>query len=468
MSKQQKVARFSSTPFGLSQDYSPAAIVSNRAPTTLDIGYPLGQAWVNESTGIEYHLTKIAAGSATWNVAAAVGGDLNTLTGDAGGAISATANNINLLGTANQIATTGAGSTITYSLPSAVTAPGSITSTTSITSGTTMTAGTGLTVTAGGAAISGNSTINGGTVGLGTDNAANAISIGVGTTARAVHIADSAAAHVVTIGSTTGAASLTEKVGTGNYSLDGAASSTYAVGASTTTGTITIGGTAQTGDIVLGSSTGANAVKIANGSGAGTVSIAAVQTGGAVNVGTAMTTGTMQLGGTGAHTGTITLAPGTGAQTVQIAHSTGVKTVQIADGAAANLVTLGSTTGAAATTIQAGTGGLALSAGGAVSMAPVTGSAASANITLNGRVGQSTHTGLTTASGASQVFVITNSAVTSTTQAIQLSADNVGSNDAQMTVTRVLLAVGSITVTLKNNGAAALNGDVHINWWILN
>jgi hypothetical protein len=37
-----------------------------------------------------------------------------------------------------------------------------------------------------------------------------------------------------------------------------------------------------------------------------------------------------------------------------------------------------------------------------------------------------------------------------------------------MTITRVLQAASSLKVTLKNNGAAALNGDVHITAWILN
>jgi fibronectin-binding autotransporter adhesin len=56
-----------------------------------------------------------------------------TLTGDSGGARSPTTGNMNILGTANQVTTTGSGSTLTLSLPSALTAPGSVTATTSIT-----------------------------------------------------------------------------------------------------------------------------------------------------------------------------------------------------------------------------------------------------------------------------------------------------------------------------------------------
>jgi len=36
-----------------------------------------------------------------------------------------------------------------------------------------------------------------------------------------------------------------------------------------------------------------------------------------------------------------------------------------------------------------------------------------------------------------------------------------------MTVTRVTPGAGSFTVTLTNNGAAALNGDVLITFWII-
>ncbi len=72
-----------------------------------------------------------------------------TLTGNSGGAISATAGNINILGTTNQFAFAGSGSTLTGSLSATLVAPGSITSTTTIASGTTITAGTGITSTLG-------------------------------------------------------------------------------------------------------------------------------------------------------------------------------------------------------------------------------------------------------------------------------------------------------------------------------
>jgi len=69
------------------------------------------------------------------NIKGGGGGVVSTLTGDSGGAIPPTANNINLFGTTNQITTTGtpASSQIVWSLPTTVIAPGSVTTTTFLT-----------------------------------------------------------------------------------------------------------------------------------------------------------------------------------------------------------------------------------------------------------------------------------------------------------------------------------------------
>lgn len=125
----------------------PAPIIAQRAPTTSDISYPIGQLWVDEAGDDYYGLVDVTAGVATWNVLASQPGNIDTLTGDSGGAITPSGGNINLLGTANQITTTGSGHSITWSLPSAITAPGSLTTTTTLASGTTLTAGSSLSVT---------------------------------------------------------------------------------------------------------------------------------------------------------------------------------------------------------------------------------------------------------------------------------------------------------------------------------
>ncbi len=92
-------------------------------------------------------------------------------------------------------------------------------------------------------------------------------------------------------------------------------------------------------------------------------------------------------------------------------------------------------------------------------------SSASAAVTSDTHNGQGVFTGFTTASAAAQVFTITNTHIETDT-ALFVSACNAGANDAQMTVTRIKKLSGSMEVTLTNNGAAALNGDVNISWLI--
>jgi hypothetical protein len=192
--------------------------VETRAPTSADVGYPIGKRWIYLNNG-EYTLLNLATvngiTTATWTLLGTDTGPLNTLTGNTGGALSPSSNNINIvgagpisvagtgstltisftpgttaietltggsggpispvagnvnvLGTANQITTIGSGNTITWSIPTTFIAPGSIASVSTITAatgltvtsgGATITSG-GLTVSAGGAAITGNSTVTG-------------------------------------------------------------------------------------------------------------------------------------------------------------------------------------------------------------------------------------------------------------------------------------------------------------------
>lgn len=94
------------------------------------------------------------------------------------------------------------------------------------------------------------------------------------------------------------------------------------------------------------------------------------------------------------------------------------------------------------------------------------GTVAGVAIAINAFVGHATFTGQTTAAAASQVFTITNANVTADT-AMLVTVSNIGANDAQMTLTRVKQGVGSFEVTARNDGAAALNGDVIITWMII-
>jgi|GEM_PF-2614111 len=275
---------------------------------------------------------------------------------------------------------------------------------------------------------------------------------------------------VNTFGNILGATSLSLLVGTGNFSVDGVAASTYSVGASAVAGTITIGGTGQTGTITLGSSSGTNIVNVAAGAGASTVNIANAQVAGAVNVGAGMTTGTISIGGTGLQTGTITVGGGTGAQTVNLGTGgTGIKTVNIATGSAANAISIGTTQTAGSITMgSAMTTGIIVigsSTSGLVSVPFVNASAAGGLVVNNVRVGQAIYTGLTTASGANETITL-NNVLISATSSIFLTVSNLGSNDAQMTLQRVLPSAGVCTIILKNNGAAALNGNVQVSFWV--
>ena len=120
---------------GLSAN-NPLPVSSTRDPTTSDViapggaPYNVGRSWINTTSSAVFQY----AGHGVW-VALSTGasGPVDTLTGGTGGALTPTAGNINLLGTANQITSTGSASTITFSLPAAITAPGSVTATTTLT-----------------------------------------------------------------------------------------------------------------------------------------------------------------------------------------------------------------------------------------------------------------------------------------------------------------------------------------------
>jgi hypothetical protein len=459
----------------------PPAVVSIRAPLSTDIAYPLGQEWVDTTAGSIYFLGSVIAGVATWNLSG-VGatGAIVGITGDSGGQeVPNGAGNFNILGTANQVTTTGTANTQTLSIPAAFVAPGSITSTTGITAGTTLTSAGATTLATTGASTN-------------------------------------------TFGNTTGATALTLSVGTGNFLVDGVGASTFSIGPSTTTGTVTIGGTAETGAITLGRSTAGDTVNIANGVGGNTIAIGngantsaqtvsiangasaanstvsilsgvgtagagvlalgnntRVTTIGLGNIAPAAARVTTIAGGNSAQNDTVNVlagAPSAGTQTVNILTGTstgGTQAVNIATGASASTTTIGNATGATKVQILGGTGGIVLTpVAGNISVAPGTATVASptASSTINDRLGCVTFTGFTTAATGTQAFTITNSNIL-TTSAVHVTITNLNAstNGAQMTIQNVTQAAGSIIVNTKNNGGGALGaGDnVLINFWIM-
>lgn len=109
------------------EDVFPVPIIAQRAPTTADKNYELGQLWIYQTTGVIYALADISSGSATWSLLGPGASDVDTLTGDSGGALSPTGGNITLSGGTN-ITTVGAGSTITFNLDAAIALATSVTS----------------------------------------------------------------------------------------------------------------------------------------------------------------------------------------------------------------------------------------------------------------------------------------------------------------------------------------------------
>lgn len=210
----------------------PAPILAQRAPTNSDISYPIGQLWVDQSGDDYYGLVDVTAGVATWVVLASQPGNIDTLTGDSGGAISPSAGNIDLLGTANQIVSTGSGHQIEWSLSSTMVAPGTVEVTGLLTTDAGITASGGaLTLNSGTNAINVSNDASATTINLGTGAAAKAVTIGSSNTTSATTIAcgtggvavgTSANAHTSTFGSTNSTSATTIQSGSGGITLTGA------------------------------------------------------------------------------------------------------------------------------------------------------------------------------------------------------------------------------------------------------
>ena len=188
-------------------------------------------------------------------------------------------------------------------------------------------------------------------------------------------------------------------------------------------------------------------------------------TAGSVSAGTTVTAGTGLVATTGgvSSVGNSSFTGGTfGAGTDAAGDA-----INIGTGAHSRTITIGSSTTGNVTDLNSAItaiGGTGLTSVNANLPSPV--ASPTASVVSNFNVGQATFTGFTTAAAASQVFTITNAIVT-TASVLLVTAANFGSNDAKMTVSRIVPAAGSFAVTLVNNGAEALNGNVQINWWVL-
>lgn len=340
------------------QNLYPLPILASRAPGAGDVNYSVGTMWIRTSSNQAWILTSIVAGAATWALSSPGSSDVDTLTGDGGGAISPAGGNITLAGGTN-ITSAGAGNTITFNLDPAIVLATSVTS-------PLYTAGAGVNVQVtaqanrdirlqmGDAAgvnvvsfrnsaavevfsvnslgtlamaaltVTGALTQTAGVVNIGQDNAANAINIGGGNAARAIGVGNSAAAHVLTLGSITGAAQTVLQSGTVGIQIN-------ATGAASPLTLDSVG--------VLELNSSAGAIGIGNDAVAQNMNI-----------------------GTGAAQRTITIGNATLATSVVVNGGTGA--MSFGANATDHTTTIGSTNGVSATALQSGTGNLTVNGGG--------------------------------------------------------------------------------------------------------
>ena len=239
------------------------------------------------------------------------------------------------------------------------------------------------------------------------------------------------------------------------------------------------GGTSETIDIHADQGTGVASINVHSDVGGVTVA-SGLSSADAINITASGVAGGVDVdAGTGGFivdtTGSISLDSAmasnvttTGAGIDLTVSSVGGSVVVTSNEAVATAVTVSATNAA---------GGVSISAGGTISLDTVTADGniqivAGTNSAAGNAIAQATYTGvvtltgLTTASAAVELITVTN-ALVSATSGVLVTAANLGGNDAQMTVTRVVPGVGSFVVTLTNNGAAALNGNVILSFIVL-
>ena len=113
----------------------PPPIIALRPPASTDVGYPLGQFWVDKAIGHSYQLNQITTGAANWVQIGSATGALSTLTGDTGTA-SPSSNDILIAGGTN-LTTSASGSTVTVNLDASISGLTSVSATTFATSSAT-------------------------------------------------------------------------------------------------------------------------------------------------------------------------------------------------------------------------------------------------------------------------------------------------------------------------------------------
>lgn len=299
-----------------------------------------------------------------------------------------------------------------------------------------------------------------------------ALSVSADAAATTVNIGTGAAAKTVVLGSTNTTSTTTVQSGTGGVIVTSTdevlVDCAGVLELNSSAGVIGIGNDAVAQNINIGTGAAARVVTIGNITGASQVVLNSGTAGVAIN-----TTGAGDVVVTSADTvlidgaGVVELNSSAGA--ISIGNDAVAQAINVGTGAAARTITVGNVTGATAVNINSGTGGINLSSAGIFTLDAATDTQGSptAASTLNVNVGSVTFTGFTTAAAGTQDFTITNALVTTSSQ-ILCTVCNEGANDAQMQIMRITRAAGSFVVKTKNQGAAALNGNVTITFMVLN
>ncbi len=148
--------------------------------------------------------------------------------------------------------------------------------------------------------------------------------------------------------------------------------------------------------------------------------------------------------------------------------------INIGTGGSNRFVNIGNTNTGSETRIFGNedvTDGITLSAGGNVRVMPFNITFVTAPFTVNpqGRVGRLTISGLATPFGqTSSDIVISSSAITNLSAIIIGSIGITGAEDAQMSLKRMVVTPGTLTINLRNNGTQNLISNVNLAFWILN
>jgi len=390
-------------------DVPPLAKEYPRAPTAADKNYSIGFPWIYKptaDTSSMYNFGGIdSSGDAIWMIATPGASDVDTLTGDGGGAISPLLGNITLTGGTN-ITTAGAGNAITFNLDGAITLATSVT-TPIVTSAAALdinvAAGSNLTLQMGDAAganvidfeDSASATVasmnsNGQFSAVNLDGIIGAVTPAAGTFTTVAGNTSVSSILFTSIGATDTIIEaqagedvilrLGDNAG-GNFlrvqDVDDADLITIdSDGAVSALAGLTVAGAfAQTaGTFDAGADAAANAVNLGTGAASKVVTIGSVNT--TSSLALLAGTGNFSLEGdvattyaisnVGVNIGQVDIAGGTGARTINLGlGGTGIKTINIGTAATADVISIGDATGAGSLALDAGTGGFSLDATGA-------------------------------------------------------------------------------------------------------